>query len=147
VQEGRITAEDEDGANSDNPDGEPGSQARARRKRGSASTLAKDPAQLKSKKLEVEFSVDPLFRKTCADFDEGGAQGLLMSHLALSITPEGGMRMIFDASDAVPKTVEEEEQADEPEEDVDLSYLRSTPCAHGYVTLIVYIPQVRSSPT
>lgn len=47
------------------------------------------------KKLELEFAVDPLFKKASADFDEGGAKGLLLNHL--SIDSEG--RIVFDSSD------------------------------------------------
>jgi condensin complex subunit 2 len=48
------------------------------------------------KKFDLEFVVDPLFRKTSADFDEGGARGLLLNHL--SISPMG--QIIFDADDS-----------------------------------------------
>src|SRR5277367_2607953 len=77
-----------------------------------------------NKKLDLEFSVDPLFKKTCADFDEGGAQGLLMNHLSLGVGSDGGMRVVFDASDSVGKMADEEE-TEEPLDDVDLSFLRS----------------------
>jgi condensin complex subunit 2 len=50
---------------------------------------------LQLKKLELEFAVDPLFKKASADFDEGGAKGLLLNHL--SIDSEG--RIVFDSSD------------------------------------------------
>lgn len=39
--------------------------------------------------------MDPLFKKASADFDEGGAKGLLLNHL--SIDAEG--RIVFDSSD------------------------------------------------
>jgi len=39
--------------------------------------------------------VDPLFKKASADFDEGGAKGLLLNHLA--IDSQG--RIVFDSSD------------------------------------------------
>ena len=39
--------------------------------------------------------MDPLFKKASADFDEGGAKGLLLNHL--SIDSEG--RIVFDSSD------------------------------------------------
>ncbi|KAF8075066.1 condensin complex subunit 2/barren [Lyophyllum atratum] len=94
-----------------------------KRSRGPAATLAKDASQLQSKKPDLEFSVDPLFKKTCADFDEGGAQGLLMNHLSLGIGSDGGMRVVFDASDSMGK-VEEEEVVEEPEDEIDISYLR-----------------------
>lgn len=71
------------------------------------------------KKFDLEFSVDPLFKKTCADFDEGGAMGLLMNHLSL----DGKGRVVFDAGDA---GVDEEDEDEEQEEDelIDLTKLR-----------------------
>ncbi|OAX38973.1 barren [Rhizopogon vinicolor AM-OR11-026] len=120
-----MDAED-DGAMSDNPDNQDPTQAKKRKKAHRPdSTLAKDASQLRSKKLDLEFRVDPLFRKTCADFDEGGAQGLLMNHLSLGVGSDGGMRVVFDASDSMGRVAEDEEDEEEPEEDVDLSYLRS----------------------
>ncbi|KAG6865711.1 hypothetical protein C0991_012527 [Blastosporella zonata] len=110
---------------SDNNDNEEGGEGErdARKKSRPTATLAKDASQLQSKKLELEFSVDPLFKKTCADFDEGGAQGLLMNHLSLGVGSNGGMRVVFDASDSMGK-VEDEEVVEEPEEEIDLTYLR-----------------------
>ncbi|CDO75813.1 hypothetical protein BN946_scf184951.g11 [Trametes cinnabarina] len=115
----------EDDSNlSDNPDADPSQNQRKRKAYRSESTLAKSAAQLRSKKLDLGFSVDPLFRKTCADFDEGGAQGLLMNHLSLTVTPDGSLRVVFDASDSVAKDEEEEQPLEEPYDEVDLSYLR-----------------------
>ncbi|KAJ7113713.1 condensin complex subunit 2/barren [Mycena crocata] len=113
--------EDEDGNASDNPDEE--ATAKKKKSHRPGATLAKDPAQLRSKKLDLEFSVDPLFKKTCADFDEGGAQGLLMNHLSLGSGNEAGLRVIFDASDSVGK-VDEDEDLEEPEDAIDLTELR-----------------------
>ena len=81
----------------------------------------------KSKKLDLEFSVDPLFKKTCADFDEGGAQGLLMNHLSLGVGSEGSLRVIFDASDSMGKGKDDEDEDDlvEPIDEIDLTHLRS----------------------
>ncbi|EIN06142.1 barren [Punctularia strigosozonata HHB-11173 SS5] len=122
ANEGR--ADDDEDADSDNPDATPGAK-RKRREGRPKETLAKSTEQLRSKKLDLEFKVDPLFRKTCADFDEGGAQGLLMNHLSLGIGPDAGMRIIFDASDAMGKGTEEDaEPTEEPEEEVDISHLR-----------------------
>ena len=50
---------------------------------------------LQLKKFEVEFAVDPLFKKASADFDEGGAKGLLLNHLSIN----GQGRIVFDSSD------------------------------------------------
>ena len=63
--------------------------------RSSEATLAPSFASLQLKKFELEFSVDPLFKKASADFDEGGAKGLLLNHLA--IDSQG--RIVFDSSD------------------------------------------------
>lgn len=63
--------------------------------RSSEATLAPSFAPLQLKKFELEFSVDPLFKKVAADFDEGGAKGLLLNHLA--IDSQG--RIVFDSSD------------------------------------------------
>ncbi|KAJ7224455.1 condensin complex subunit 2/barren [Mycena pura] len=112
--------EDEEGNGSDNPDEE--GTAKKKKSHRPAATLAKDPAQLRSKKLDLEFSVDPLFKKTCADFDEGGAQGLLMNHLSLGTGRDASLRVIFDASDSVGK-VDEIEDMEEPEDLVDLTEL------------------------
>ena len=62
----------------------------------------------------MEFSVDPLFKKASADFDEGGAKGLLLNHLA--IDAQG--RIVFDSSDdseGLPQTtnINPEENSDE----------------------------------
>lgn len=58
------------------------------------------------KKFELEFSVDPLFKKASADFDEGGAKGLLLNHL--SIDAKG--RIVFDSSDDANDATPEAEE-------------------------------------
>jgi condensin complex subunit 2 len=63
-----------------------------------------------------------LFKKTSADFDEGGAMGLLMNHLGV----DGKGRVVFDAGDTgVDEEDGEEEQAED--EMVDLTKLRGAP--------------------
>jgi condensin complex subunit 2 len=123
ASEGR--ANDDDEPTSDNPDVHDPSQPKKKKAHRAEATLAKNPAQLRSKKLDLEFNVDPLFKKTCADFDEGGAQGLLMNHLSLGVGSEGGMRVVFDASDSMGKVTDEEE-TQEPEGTIDLTQLRGT---------------------
>ena len=61
-------------------------------------------ASLQLKKFELEFSVDPLFKKASADFDEGGAKGLLLNHLAI----DGHGRIVFDSSDDAGDATAEE---------------------------------------
>jgi condensin complex subunit 2 len=120
ASEGRAIDDDE--PTSDNPDAQDPSQPKKKKNQRAGATLAKDLSQLRNKKLDLEFSVDPLFKKTCADFDEGGAHGLLMNHLSLGVGTDGGMRVVFDASDSVGIVAEEE--TEEPEDLVDLSVLR-----------------------
>lgn len=84
---------DDDDADDDDEDGN-GNSTR-KRKRNKEATLAKTFGHIQIKKFELEFTVDPLFKKTSADFDEGGASGLLMNHLGV----DSSMAVIFDASD------------------------------------------------
>lgn len=82
-------------------------KTRKRAQRSAESTLASSFAQLQVKKMDMELSVDPLFKKASADFDEGGAKGLLLNHLAMDTNG----RIVFDSSDdAQPAEVEEPEQ-------------------------------------
>lgn len=90
---GRRAGEDEEGEGDE--DGEGTGAGRKKRSRAREPTLAKSFAQLAVKKLDLEFTVDPLFKKTSADFDEGGAGGLLMNHLGV----DSQARVVFDASD------------------------------------------------
>lgn len=103
---------DEDGNGVDDEEDEEGAKTRKRKRVGvfssgdwlcsryqaqhsSEATLAASFASLQLKKFELELNVDPLFKKTSADFDEGGAKGLLLNHLATDATG----RIVFDSSD------------------------------------------------
>jgi condensin complex subunit 2 len=117
---------DDDVADPDD-DAEPGAEGAKKRTKAHRpeATLAKNASQLRTKKLELEFTVDPLFKKTCADFDESGAQGLLMNHLALGLG--GSLRVVFDAGDSAGAGGGDdgEEESQEPEDLIDLGLLRS----------------------
>ena len=70
--------------------------------------------------MELEFSVDPLFKKASADFDEGGAKGLLLNHLTI----DSNGRIVFDSSDEAEDAtaeVESGKQSDIGETATDLS--------------------------
>ncbi|KAH8432575.1 condensin subunit BRN1 [Aspergillus melleus] len=98
-------------------EGEEGTTRKSRRKqRSHEATLAPSFAALQLKKFELEFSVDPLFKKASADFDEGGAKGLLLNHLAI----DGQGRIVFDSSDdATEESPKETESARQDTEDPD----------------------------
>ncbi|GAA6039825.1 hypothetical protein JCM8097_004242 [Rhodosporidiobolus ruineniae] len=93
--------EDDDG----DEDGEREQKRAQKRAARAATTLADSFSKLRVKSFDLEFTVDPLFKKTSADFDEGGAAGLLMNHLAV----DGGMRVVFDAGDARIECDEEDQ--------------------------------------
>ncbi|TKA54562.1 hypothetical protein B0A55_13302, partial [Friedmanniomyces simplex] len=103
--EGEGEEGEEDG---DEEDGEGGGKKKTRKKanRSAEATLVTSFEQLRLKKMELEFSVDPLFKKAAADFDEGGAKGLLMNHLSI----DGTGRIVFDSSDDVQEGSTEEER-------------------------------------
>lgn len=90
-------AGDEGDGGGDDDEEEEGGKKKPRKKvtRSHEATLAPSFASLQLKKMELEFAVDPLFKKASADFDEGGAKGLLLNHL--SINSEG--RIVFDSGD------------------------------------------------
>ncbi|KAL5122057.1 hypothetical protein ACEQ8H_000274 [Pleosporales sp. CAS-2024a] len=116
----------DEGDDAEEEDGDDGDEAQKKRKkrpaRSAEATLANSFAQLQSKKMELELSVDPLFKKASADFDEGGAKGLLLNHLAI----DSKGRIVFDSSDdANDATAEEtatvaESEAPQPNRDLDI---------------------------
>ncbi|KAJ6145289.1 hypothetical protein N7470_009184 [Penicillium chermesinum] len=93
----RARDTDADGEDGDeDEEGEDGAPRKSRKKtRSHEATLAPSFASLQLKKFELEFAVDPLFKKASADFDEGGAKGLLLNHLAI----DSFGRIVFDSSD------------------------------------------------
>ncbi|KAF4280523.1 hypothetical protein KXV70_007800 [Aspergillus fumigatus] len=113
---GRDTGAEGEGDDEDDEEGEDGTARKSRRKaqRTHEATLAPSFAALQLKKFELEFSVDPLFKKASADFDEGGAKGLLLNHLSI----DGQGRIVFDSSDdAVEESPNDVDNSREGSED------------------------------
>ncbi|EED21718.1 condensin complex component cnd2 [Talaromyces stipitatus ATCC 10500] len=101
-----------EGEEEEEEEGEDGVRRKAKKKtRSHEATLAPSFASLQLKKLELEFAVDPLFKKASADFDEGGAKGLLLNHLSI----DGQGRIIFDSSDDVDETTNGGDHAQDDE--------------------------------
>ncbi|CAO1619137.1 unnamed protein product [Jaminaea pallidilutea] len=98
-----------------NPVGVKSSKDKKKRARAKEATLVKNFSTIAVKKLDQEYTVDPLFKKTSADFDEGGAGGLLMNHLGV----DDKMRIVFDAGEApgVPEDEEDETTLVEGQDD------------------------------
>lgn len=105
-------AEGEEG--DEDEEGEDGQKKKSKKKtqRSAEATLVNSFDQLKLKKMELEFSVDPLFKKASADFDEGGAKGLLLNHLSI----DGTGRIVFDSSDDAREVEETRHDSMEPED-------------------------------
>ncbi|KAK9247686.1 condensin complex subunit 2/barren [Lipomyces tetrasporus] len=92
----RKRAEEDDVVDGDGDNEErEGGTNRAKRRVRSEATLVKDFSVIQVKKLDLEFAVDPLFKKASADFDEGGAKGLLFNHLSI----DNSGRVVFDTSE------------------------------------------------
>lgn len=102
---------DGEGEDDDVEDGER-KKPRKKAQRTAEATLATSFAQLQLKKMELEFAIDPLFKKASADFDEGGAKGLLLNHLSIDATG----RIVFDSSDDAHEVDQEEEDVKVREE-------------------------------
>ena len=108
--------EDADGADEEEGEEEDGDGSKKTKKkriqRSSEATLATSFSQLQLKKMDLEFSVDPLFKKATADFDEGGAKGLLLNHLTI----DSRGRIVFDSSNDSQDT--EKESTEHPHDDI-----------------------------
>ncbi|KAK5729771.1 hypothetical protein LTR17_011637 [Elasticomyces elasticus] len=122
-RKGRKNGEGDEEVEGSEVEGEEGKK-RGRKKvnRSAEATLATSFESLRLKKMELEFSVDPLFKKAAADFDEGGAKGLLMNHLSIDNTG----RIVFDSSDDVQDDANEAERRDSLEPDTSHPDAKST---------------------
>lgn len=66
----------------------------------------------------VAFAVDPLYHQTSAQFDEGGAKGLLMNNLGVY----GGCRVLFDSLEVPGKCILGDRH--DKSDTIDLSFTR-----------------------
>ena len=69
--------------------------------------------------FSAAFAVDPLYHQTSAQFDEGGAKGLLMNNLSVY----GQCRVLFDSQEVPGKCVTSENQ-DDISDTIDLSFAK-----------------------
>ncbi|KND94962.1 Condensin complex subunit 2, partial [Tolypocladium ophioglossoides CBS 100239] len=116
------SADDAEGEESEeelDEDGNVKKKPKKKAQRSSEATLAPSFSSLQLKKFELEFGVDPLFKKASADFDEGGAKGLLLNHLM--IDSQG--RIVFDSSDdsgdaaTIGKKIDDETVDEDPDDE------------------------------
>ncbi|XP_058095118.1 condensin complex subunit 2 [Magnolia sinica] len=83
------------------------------------STLESSFEALNVKKFDVAFTVDPLYHQSSAQFDEGGAKGLLLNNLGVY----GGCRVLFDSLETPGKNLSCAPQTDLSEQ-IDISFAR-----------------------
>ncbi|EGC39817.1 hypothetical protein DICPUDRAFT_96447 [Dictyostelium purpureum] len=72
-------------------------KVKKKRKKSGVNTLEDNLDNITVKKFELKCTVDPLFSKTTAAFDEGGAKGLLLNNLSIY----GDCKLVFDSNDAI----------------------------------------------
>ena len=75
---GEGTEEGDGEGDGEGADGKAGGRRRKAANADPSSTLAATWEELNAKKFDLAFAVDPLFHKTSAQFDEGGARGALV---------------------------------------------------------------------
>ncbi|CAJ1956276.1 unnamed protein product [Sphenostylis stenocarpa] len=85
------------------------------------STLESSFEVLNVKRFEVAFAVDPLYHQTSAQFDEGGAKGLLMNNLGVY----GKCRVLFDSQEVPGKCIISQNEHD-ISDTIDLSFARDS---------------------
>eukprot|EP00980_Cylindrotheca_fusiformis_P005849 scaffold1228_cov119-Cylindrotheca_fusiformis.AAC.16 len=66
-----------------------------RRKPTEVETIEQNLANINMTKLDEAFDIDPLFHKMSMAFDEGGAKGLLLANLGVSLQ---GCNIVFDST-------------------------------------------------
>ncbi|XAR68122.1 hypothetical protein NMG60_11003138 [Bertholletia excelsa] len=89
------------------------------RKVSPLSTLESSFESLNVKKFDVAFVVDPLYHQTSAQFDEGGAKGLLLHNLGVY----GNCRVLFDSMEFPGKCMSCSNQL-EKSNTIDLSFAK-----------------------
>ena len=97
---------EEGGEDAENdPNASPSKQRKPRRTHelNPEATLESTLEALNVKKFDLAFAVDPLFHKTSAQFDEGGARGLLLNNLSVY----RGCDIVFDSMDVPEAAIDE----------------------------------------
>ncbi|KAF0917196.1 hypothetical protein E2562_017104 [Oryza meyeriana var. granulata] len=111
-------ADSEEGSNPE-PAQEGTGKKDANRRISPTSTLESSFDSLNVKKFDVAFTVDPLYHQTTAQFDEGGAKGLLLYNLGVY----GSCRVLFDSFEAPGKCILSDMQTEKAEV-IDLSFAK-----------------------
>ena len=106
-----LPADEEEAVDTEGVEGDAEDGPRKRKIRSGGSTLETNMENLNLKDLEYQITTDPLFQKTSASFDEGGAKGMLLNNLSV----QNGCQIVFDSSDAIDETSEDSGSPDDDE--------------------------------
>ncbi|KYR00563.1 hypothetical protein DLAC_02579 [Tieghemostelium lacteum] len=118
--EGHINSDGEQGEDGDSKSKEAKEKKKSGKKKSGVNTLETNLDNITIKKFDLQFMVDPLFGKTSAAFDEGGARGLLLNHLSIY----DDCRLVFDSLDAI-KSTKGSTQSQGIHKTVDISHWKS----------------------
>ncbi|OIT03480.1 PREDICTED: condensin complex subunit 2 [Nicotiana attenuata] len=91
-------------ANAENEQEEGHPREEQEKKLSPLSTLESSFDSINVKKFDAAFAVDPLYHQTSAQFDEGGAKGLLLNNLGIY----GTCSVLFDSCEIPGKSIPEE---------------------------------------
>ncbi|XP_051152050.1 condensin complex subunit 2 isoform X2 [Andrographis paniculata] len=116
---GQADEQDHAGEDANSEQGEADEKKEKERKLSPLSTLESSFSALNVKKFDAAFVVDPLYHQTSAQFDEGGAKGLLLNNLGVY----GNCHVLFDSLEVPGRCVSSTSQADGLET-IDLSFAR-----------------------
>eukprot|EP01043_Picozoa_sp_COSAG02_P070699 COSAG02_NODE_12627_length_1517_cov_3.346262_2_plen_274_part_00 len=115
-----LPAGEEDAADTEGVENDEGGEGPRKRKiRSGVSTLENNEENLNLKDLEYQITTDPLFQKTSASFDEGGAKGMLLNNLNV----QNGCQIVFDSSDAIDEGSAEANDSPEGDDELELGDL------------------------
>lgn len=108
----KPNVEDDDDDDDDEKDEEDTEEVRVKQRKKNTvleSTLVNSFEQIRTKKIDFEFVVDPVFKKALSDFDEGGSKSLLLNMLSIDSTG----RILFDTtSDSKTLAVDNTDETD-----------------------------------
>lgn len=102
IKSSNAAGEDGEGADGDGENADQSEGTKAAKTSAPSATLEPSFDAINMKSVDLAFTVDPLFQKTSAQFDEGGARGLLLSNLSVY----GGCTLAFDSHIFPPEVLE-----------------------------------------
>ncbi|KAK5583701.1 hypothetical protein RB653_005299 [Dictyostelium firmibasis] len=107
--------DDDDDEGKDKENEENKNKNKKKKKKTGINTLEQNLDNITIKKFDLQFMVDPLFGKTSAAFDEGGAKGLLLNNLSIY----GDCKLVFDSNDAIYSTTDNNGDNNDDEEKIE----------------------------